>query len=132
MPLSDQTRIGSRIIQRQQIALEGKRNAVSQDEIKMKRKPADLRVCACCEWIFSYKQKSTYACPKCQFGSYGAYWVYGDGAYRFAKTQEPWLNRKLEQYQLALQKEIDDETIANVPLSIQLAGFIKSGKSEKL
>lgn len=34
---------------------------------------AKLRVCASCEWIFN----NGVGCPKCQFGSYGAHYVYG-------------------------------------------------------
>lgn len=45
---------------------------------------AKLRVCASCEWIFN----TGIGCPKCLFGSYGAYSVYGNNAYRYAKNTE--------------------------------------------
>jgi len=51
-------------------------------------KTAKLRTCASCEWIFKMKDNDP-TCPKCQFGSYGARYVYGNIAYRYAKTQEP-------------------------------------------
>jgi len=69
---------------------------------KKKRKPAALRVCASCEWIF----KGGVECPKCQFGSYGARYVYGAAAYRYALTQEPWRENKLASYALKLDAEI--------------------------
>ena len=55
---------------------------------------AKLRVCASCEWIY----KDSLSCPKCYFCSYGARYVYGDKAYKFAITQEPWINKKLYYY----------------------------------
>lgn len=64
---------------------------------------AKLRVCASCEWIFD----TGLSCPKCQFGSYGAHYVYGNRAYRYAKTQQPWLDRKVERFILDLRREID-------------------------
>lgn len=63
---------------------------------------AKLRVCASCEWIFS----GGVECPRCQFGSYGAHYVYGNRAYRYAKTQQPWLDKKVERFILDLRKEI--------------------------
>ena len=65
---------------------------------------AKLRVCASCEWI--YKEDSD--CPKCGFASYSARYVYGKRAYRFAKTQEPWKQRKLAEYKLKLNEEIEN------------------------
>lgn len=66
-------------------------------------KIANLRVCASCEWIFSYTKNKE--CPKCGFASYGAKAVYGNKAYKYAKTQEPWINRKLDAYRIELLKE---------------------------
>lgn len=65
-------------------------------------KTAKLRVCASCEWIFN----KGVGCPKCHFSSYGAHYVYGRAAYRYAKTQKPWLENKLakKQIELALYK----------------------------
>lgn len=65
---------------------------------------AKLRVCASCEWIFSEGVE----CPKCQFGSYGAHYVYGRNAYRYAESQKPWLERKLADCRLKLINEIKD------------------------
>lgn len=67
------------------------------------KKIAKLRACASCEWIFS----DGVECPKCQFGSYGAYRLYGNRAYRYAKTQQPWLDKKVERFILDLRREID-------------------------
>lgn len=76
---------------------------------------AKLRVCASCEWIF--KIKPTWAgvygnvvltgCPKCKFISYSARYVYGNKCYKYAKTQEPWLKKKVDDYTLKLLEEID-------------------------
>lgn len=56
-------------------------------------KLAALRVCASCEWIF--KMTHTVECPRCGFGTYGAHFVYGNNAYRYAKTQKPWFNKQM-------------------------------------
>lgn len=64
---------------------------------------AKLRVCASCEWIFS----DGVGCPKCQFGSYGARYVYGNKAYRYAISQKPWLDKKMSDYAFKLYQEID-------------------------
>lgn len=66
---------------------------------------AKLRVCASCEWIFN----TGVGCPKCQFGSYGAHSVYGNNAYRYAKTQKPWFDRKMADYAFKLIQEIKNE-----------------------
>ena len=65
-------------------------------------KTAKLRVCASCEWIFS----DGIMCPKCEFGSYGARYVYGNKAYRFKVDQFPWKEKKLFEYMMKLNKEI--------------------------
>ena len=65
---------------------------------------ANLRVCGCCEWIFKVSEHN--ACPRCGFAHYGARYVYGDSCYRYAKTQEPWMIRKLSSYRADLLQEI--------------------------
>lgn len=71
----------------------------------MSKKPGDvLRVCASCEWIF---KTGGFTCPKCQFGSYGAYWVYGRKAYTYFKNQHPWKTKKMFAYEMKLNTEID-------------------------
>lgn len=65
---------------------------------------AKLRVCASCEWIFS----GGIGCPKCQFGSYGARYVYGNKAYRYAISQKPWLEKKMSDYAFSLYQEIKE------------------------
>ena len=69
---------------------------------------AKLRVCASCEWIFNYDDLTANSCPKCQFAHYSARYVYGKKAYRFAVTQEPWMNKKLSEYDYKLRKEVQD------------------------
>ena len=68
------------------------------------QKHAKLRVCASCEWIFTENVE----CPKCGFGSYGARYVYGDKAYRYAKTQNPWFNKKIDSFSYKLWREIEE------------------------
>ena len=65
---------------------------------------AKLRVCASCEWIFD----SGVECPKCQFGSYGARYVYGNKAYRYTRTQAPWMEKKMSDYAVKLLREIEE------------------------
>ena len=69
----------------------------------MKKRYALLRVCASCEWIFKSKDPT---CPKCQFGSYGARFVYGNKAYQYAITQKFWKEKKLFKYDMQLEKII--------------------------
>lgn len=66
---------------------------------------AKLRVCASCEWIFN----DGVGCPKCQFGSYGAHYVYGKKAYRYALTQQPWYDRKMAEYSCKLISEVKND-----------------------
>lgn len=65
---------------------------------------AKLRVCASCEWIQHDKPE----CQKCGFGTYGAFYVYGKKAYRYRQTQQPWLDRKMAEYETKLRKEIEE------------------------
>jgi len=67
-------------------------------------KKANLQVCASCTWIFRLSDSK--GCPKCDFASYGARWALGNKCYRYEKTQEPWLERKLEKYHMKLLEEI--------------------------
>jgi len=66
---------------------------------------AKLRVCASCEWIF----KGYKSCPKCGFAHYSALYVYGKKCYTYAKTQQPWLDKKIGTYIDTLQEEIKKE-----------------------
>jgi hypothetical protein len=70
----------------------------------MKQKDAKLRVCASCEWVF--KLDNGNGCPKCGFAHYGARYVYGDKAYRYAVTQKAWFDKKLWQFANDLREEI--------------------------
>lgn len=72
-----------------------------------RQKLANLRACASCEWIFSMADD----CPKCGFAHYGARFVYGDKAYRYAKTQEPWMRKKLSRYEAELRREIAESSL---------------------
>ena len=42
----------------------------------------------------------------CGFAHYGARYVYGKPAYRYAETQSPWFDRKMRDYADRLQKVI--------------------------
>jgi len=65
-----------------------------------------LRCCASCEWIFKALKEQP-ECPKCGFGSYTARYVHGKKCYRYAKTQTPWLEKKLFSYEMKLRCEIE-------------------------
>ena len=65
---------------------------------------AELRVCASCEWIF----KGNSSCPQCGFMSYSAHYVYGRKAYRYAQTQEPWMEKKIQRYRASLLETIEE------------------------
>lgn len=70
---------------------------------------AKLRICASCEWIFKQKGDNP-ECPKCSFGSYSARYVYGNKAYRYAKSQKPWFDKKMHKYAYVLQRTIRENT----------------------
>ena len=63
---------------------------------------AKLRVCASCEWIF----KKHASCPKCGFAHYGAFYVYGNICYKYAVTQQPWMDKKVAAYIFTLREDI--------------------------
>lgn len=50
-------------------------------------------------------------CPKCGFASYGARYVHGSKAYLYARTQEPWMARRV----IALKMELRDEILTTCP-----------------
>lgn len=76
----------------------------------MTRKIANLRVCASCEWIFPFNEKRDAGCPRCFFPSYGAHYVYGDRAYRYAKSQKPWYDKQMSKKSYELQGIIQKST----------------------
>lgn len=65
-------------------------------------KKAELRICASCEWIF----KNFSSCPKCGFAHYSAFQVCGKKCYRYAKNQQPWIDKKIKNYKCQLLQEI--------------------------
>lgn len=72
-----------------------------------------LRVCASCEWIYKVGKnpgvfKHNWDCPKCNFSSYGARYVFGNKCYTYAKTQQPWMKKKMDDYACDLLEEIDE------------------------
>jgi predicted nucleic acid-binding Zn-ribbon protein len=57
---------------------------------------AILRCCASCQWIFKLTEKTVQTgCPRCGFGHYSARYVFGHRAYRYEKTQKPWLQGEI-------------------------------------
>lgn len=76
-------------------------------------KKANLRTCACCEWIFTRDQQHPEmgGCPQCGFGHYGARNVYGHKAYQFARTQQPWFDKKMATYAAQLQAQINKAVV---------------------
>lgn len=82
------------------------RGGCSVQRLVSRRSPqqrAQLRTCASCEWV----HRGHEGCPKCGFGTYGARWVYGAACYKYEKTQEPWMNKKLASYTSELLAEIE-------------------------
>jgi predicted RNA-binding Zn-ribbon protein involved in translation (DUF1610 family) len=78
----------------------------------IKQGNAKLRVCASCEWIFVKNERTNKTgCPKCGFAHYGARFVYRHHAYIYRKTQKPWLDKKMVEYQSKLMKEIEDSMV---------------------
>jgi hypothetical protein len=69
---------------------------------KSAQQRANLRCCASCEWIYEGHRD----CPKCGFASYGARFVHGDRAYRFKRTQQPWINNKVNRFLNELEEQI--------------------------
>ena len=70
---------------------------------------AKLRVCASCEWVFLIENADEHGgCPMCGFAHYGARFVYGDKAYKFAENQEPWMNKKLSVVRSELYAEMQE------------------------
>lgn len=72
-----------------------------------------LRVCASCEWIFQ-ETEDVKSCPKCGFGHYGARYVYGNKAYKYQHTQEPWIQKKLSNYEIQLRNEVTSSKLDNL------------------
>jgi len=80
----------------------------------MERSPqqrAALRCCASCEWIYKGAGRP---CPQCGFVSYGARFIHGNKAYKYAITQQPWLDRKMEAYAIELDQLIRAALAAKV------------------
>jgi hypothetical protein len=68
---------------------------------------AKIRTCASCERIFHINNRHPYygGCPECGFaGHYGARFVHGNKRYKYKKTQEVWLEKKLEECRYKLLK----------------------------
>lgn len=77
----------------------------------MNQRTAPLRCCARCMWIFTWEPGTPCPeCPQCAFGHYGARHVFGDKAYRYAKTQQPWYDRQMEKHSEKLRAVITSST----------------------
>lgn len=72
-----------------------------------KQSNAILRICASCEWIFRTTDHE-YTCPKCEWVSYGARFMYGEKCYKYEITQEPWMRKKIKKYEMELLKIISE------------------------
>lgn len=68
---------------------------------------AKLRVCASCEWVFN----KGIECPKCSFGSYSAWSVYGNASYPYAKSQIPYRKKKTANFLAKLAAEVEQERL---------------------
>jgi hypothetical protein len=77
---------------------------------KTRQLTANLRVCGRCEWVYKLSDNACElwdgGCPSCGFASYGARWVYGNRAYRYYYTQEPWLKQRLASIESKLRAHV--------------------------
>jgi len=73
----------------------------------MDQRQAKLRVCASCEFVFENHD----SCPMCGFAHYGARSVYGDKCYKYKKTRQPGIDKKVLSYLDELQKQIAKKCI---------------------
>jgi hypothetical protein len=64
---------------------------------------ARLRVCASCEFVYKAPPFNATYCPMCGFGSYSAHWVYGKKAYKYEKTQQPYIDKQVSKFVDELQ-----------------------------
>lgn len=82
----------------------------------VKQGKALLRICASCEFIFRWKQRTVVEdCPLCGFGSYSARWVLGTSCYRQEKTQQVWRERQHNALDMLL-----DDRIQSVRLGVPI------------
>ena len=79
--------------------------------------------------VLSVSDTDINGCPKCGFAHYGARFVYGDAAYRYAKSQKPWLERRIAEYSYKLRKEIDDQPQKNKKIP-ELKLFINNSRGD--
>ena len=97
-------------------------------------KTATLRVCASCEWIYKVEKnpgifKHNWNCLKCSFISYGARYVYGNACYRYQYDQQPWIEKKVTDYWVKLNEEVDDKL--KKPLRVNLKRFFNKPAKKK-
>jgi hypothetical protein len=72
--------------------------------MKKKQGRGLLRCCGRCQWIFASREDG---CPKCDFASYSAHYVFGKRAYSYALTQKPWFDIKMGEYAAKLLSEVE-------------------------
>ncbi len=65
-----------------------------------------LQVCMHCDWIYKGELSD---CPKCSWPAYRAKSVFGNKAYKYAKTQQPWMEKQINKFGHMLEKEIESD-----------------------
>lgn len=70
-----------------------------------------MLLCDCCSWVFWPAEAKPPHCPKCGLKTatfLDAKQTYGSKAYKYVKTQIPWIGRKMESYRKILEAEVRD------------------------
>jgi len=72
--------------------------------MKQDFKRAKYFVCASCEYVFKhYDGIDEQGCPICGFAYYTAHYVFGKKAYKYYRTQEPFLRNIVDRFEYYLE-----------------------------
>lgn len=69
-------------------------------------------------------------CPKCGFAHYGAHYVYGSKCYSYAKTQKPWIDKKMTAYLIELEKDVRRSCQGESLSYLEIRGVLKRAKKK--
>lgn len=81
---------------------------------------ADLRACASCRFIFRRSETDDDACPECKFGHYSARFVFGRAAYKFEKTQQPWVDNQVRKLREELRQRVCQRKVTAVTKELKV------------